>query len=347
MSSLNKKTSHLCLKWSLLALWQLTQKDPYMCRLFIENQNTIKYLLEIVQNYSNVSLKELHQIKAAALRVLTYLSSNRDAIKQILSEIINNKCLTSIVLNQTEEVIIKETVGLLVQLTTPFIDSKEKSNDSIWDVLGNKSLINELVYCLTEIVRFISNNQIFLMASAALANITFLNVESLVKFDTLSILVNASKQRHDSDDFLLKDQIIALLANVSQKYPLEVVSSGGLIYLLNVLHSEAPDDSGSTQVALTRIKQKIAVALARLGAHKSTSKIIYKLDGVAKLVQLCKDPRERNYSDTVLLASIAALKRISQSIGRSPFKKLNATDLIDHKLQNSFIQYSTRNESLV
>lgn len=339
------------MKWSLLALWQLTQKDSYICRIFIENQNIIRYLLEIVENYCNVSEKEVVQIKAAALRVLTYISSNRDAIKEILEQLSSNQCLTSIALKETDGVILKETVGFLVQLTTPFIDSKEKSNDPILNV-ANKSLICDLVHCLTQIIRNTRNNQIFLMASAALANITFLNTEALVKFETLSVLVNASRQGQQFEtDLLLQDQIITLLANMAQKHPLEVVSSGGLIFLLTALHSGMPLSGGQTdeavEHAVARIQQKIAVALARLGTNKSCAKIILKLNGVEKLVHLCKNPRERNNSDTVLLASIAALKRLSQSIGRSPFKELNATDLIDLKLQNSFYQYSVRNESLV
>lgn len=320
-----------------------------MCRLFIENQNIIRYLLDIVHNYCHVSLTDLYQVKAAALRVMTYLCSNRDAIKQILDEIISKKCLSSMVFNESEEMITKEAVGLLVQITTPFIDSKDKqSNSDIWN-LSTKTLINELVHSLTEIIKTTNNNQIFLMACAALANISFMNTECLIKFETLSILINATKQRLDFDQLLLKDQVITLLANMSQKHPLEVVSSGGLIFLLNSLQSE-PNSVQIDQAAILaigRIQQKIAVALARLGTHKSTAKIIYKLNGVAKLVQLCKDPKERYYSDTVLLASIAALKRISQSIGRVPFKELNAIDLVDMKLQDSFMQYSMRNESLV
>lgn len=318
-----------------------------MCRLFIENQNIIEYLLDIVHNYCHVSLQDLYQVKAAALRVLTYLCANRDAIKQILNEIISKKCLSSMVLNEQEDIILKETVGLLVQITTPFIDSKDKvSNCEIWNI-STKNLINELVHSLTEIIRTTCNDQIFLMACAALANITFMNTDSLVKFETLNILITACKQRQDFDQLLLKDQVITLLANMSHRHPLEVVSSGGLIFLLNALHCETVDQDQNQILAIGRIQQKIAVALARLGTHKSTAKIIYKLNGVAKLVQLCKKPKERHYSDTVLLASIAALKRISQSIGRMAFKELNATDLVDMKLQDSFMQYSMKSESLV
>lgn len=325
-----------------------------MCRLFIENQNIINYLLDIVQNYCNISLQEVHQIKAAALRVLTYLCASRSAIKQIMDEIITNKCLSSLVLNESEEIILKETVGLLVQLTTPFIDSKDKQiySDELWNV-SSKSLINELISCLTEIIKTTGHDQIFLMACAAIANISFMNTDSLVKFETITHVINAAKRKDEFDRLLLIDQIITLLANASHKHPLDIVSSGGLMYLLNALNIRVDgqghhyQEDEAEQMAICRIQQKVAVAIARLAAHKSTAKIIFKLNGVHRLVHLCQDARQRNYSDTVLLACIAALKRISQSIGRSPFKELNALDLIDQKLKDSFAQYSHQKESLV
>ncbi|KPM09282.1 inscuteable-like protein [Sarcoptes scabiei] len=354
VSSLNKKSSHLCLKWSLLALWQLTQNDPYMCRLFIENQNIIHYLLDIVQNYCNVSLEEYYQIRAAALRVLTYLSANRDAVKQILIEFTSNKCLISNIFSETEEIILKETVGFFVQITTIFIDNKDRTimqnaNDGNSN-LSLKSLINGLVEGLTEILKSTENDQIFLMSCAALANISFMSTESLIKFETVSFILNSSSKRFQSSDQpLLKDQIITLLANLSQKHQLTVVSSGGLIFLINTLLEECPraNMEQSRIASMERIQQKIAVALARLGTHKSVAKIIYRLNGVERLIQICKSPKERNYNDTVLLASIAALKRISQSIGKLPFKELKALDLIDSKLQDTFMNYSRENTSLV
>lgn len=338
MAALNKRNSHLCLKWSLLALWQLTQKDPYMCRLFIESQNIVKYLLEIATSYANVCQQDVQHIKGAALRVLTYLCTSHAAIKDILFEITNLECLRPLVLGETEECVLKESIGLLVQLTTPCIDIKERTfNEEVWKA---KWLIGEITTCLAEVIKSTANSHIFLAACAAIANVSFMNTEQLVKRDTLAAIINAIKQNEHFDQILLKDQVVTLLANVSQRHPLEVVSSGGLIFLLNCLHLET-DDSVEDEQAKSRIQQKVAVALARLGSHRSTAKIIVRLKGVARLVQLCKEPRERNYNNTVLLAAIAALKRISQTIGtKTPFVELDALDLVEQKLQHSFNQYS-------
>lgn len=381
----SKRTrSHLCLKWSLLALWQLTQKDPYMVRLLIEhgNHSIIEHLLEIVQyssanNFNHSTPQEMSQIKAAALRVLTYLSANSDAVRAILRSFSSSRSnkrffsITSIfeslddhLEKATDEGVLKEAVGLLVQLTTPFIDSKERQQQASSEepeTLASKSLLNELVHVLTEIARRNNgNSQIFLMTAAALANITFLSTETLVKYETLGVLVSAARQLQNLQDFdggdhnqpsdhLLQDQIITLLANMAAKHPLEVVSSGGLIYLLDaLLHEEENyfdqnsfDGSTAFFANRARVQQKIAVAVARLATNRSCAKIILKLGGIAKLVRLCKNPSERAHSDTVLLAAIAALKRLSTSVGRGPFKDLGATDLIDEKLQTSFQTYSS------
>ncbi|KAH9401041.1 hypothetical protein TYRP_002627 [Tyrophagus putrescentiae] len=408
--------SHLCLKWSLLALWQLTQKDPYMVRLLIEQQQNyhhqngggiIESLLEIVQHYEGGggSGQEATQIKAAALRVLTYLSSNREAVRAILralsptssstnSQTPQKNSTTTTTSTSVDEGLLKEAVGLLVQLTTPFIDSKEQQQQqhkhSSWDdadcPLAPKSLINELVAVLTDIARRNSssnsgsNGQIFLMTAAALANITFLSTETLVKYETLGVLVGAARQlrqhhqqqqnnfnyqRHhhhhhhyhhhqqhqQSSEHLLQDQIITLLANMAAKHPLEVVSSGGLIYLLDaLLHDEEEEEvvegggGGEMDFENSTTPPPTPTTPTTLPSTliaPACAKIILKLGGIAKLVRLCKCPAERAHSDTVLLAAIAALKRLATAVGRKPFHELGATDLVDEKLQASFQAYSS------
>lgn len=347
--ALYKRSSHLCLKWSLLAYWQLTQNDAYICRIFIESHNIIKPLIDTVNNYSSISLAEQQQIKAASLRVLTFLCINKEAVKQIFDECVSSKCIISLVLNESSDIIVREAVGLMVQLTTPFIDSTDKTyNNDMWN-LSAKVVINDLAHCLTEVAKTTCNQEIFLLTCAALANISFMDSDSLIKNETLNVLVNASRQRINFNEILLKDQIITLLANIARKYPLEVVGSGGLVFLLCSLQVRPAVSLQRHHelLAIERIQQKVSVALARLGSHKSVAKLIFKLNGVHRLIHLCKDAKERNFSDTVLLASIAALRRIAQSIGKMPFKQLDCLDLIELKLQETFVLYTSKNESIV
>ena len=73
-----------------------------------------------------------------------------------------------------------------------------------------------------------------------------------------------------------------------------------------------------------------------------------------RLVQLCKDPSERNYSDAVLVAALAVLRRLKNSLEaenfdlRPVFEQLDASDLIQPKLVDSFMEYSaSKQESYV
>jgi hypothetical protein len=71
---------------------------------------------------------------------------------------------------------------------------------------------------------------------------------------------------------------------------------------------------------------------------------------VDRLVQLCKDPSERNYSDAVLVATLAVLRRLKNSLEaenldlRPVFEDLNASDLVQPKLVDSFMEYSTNKQ---
>src|SRR5688500_2468727 len=107
---MRNKTSHLCLKWSLLALWQLTRNDAYICRIFIECHEVIKPLINIINNYSSLTLKSEQEVKAAALRVLTQLCINNEAVKHIFNECVSGKSIIELVLNDSCDLIVREAV---------------------------------------------------------------------------------------------------------------------------------------------------------------------------------------------------------------------------------------------
>lgn len=285
------------------------------------------------------------QQKAAALRVLTYMSVNQEAIEQIFSELEAGANIVNLLSWERNDVVLKEAIGLLVQITLPFIDMKKRKDNRQQDMLRGIPL-KSLVRALTNVARSPCGRELFLLVTAALANISFLEADSFRDNETCSTLVGMSKQRPSlTDDVPLKDQIITVLANIAAHHPLEIISSGGLVYLLSALQLR-PDESVDA-VAVERIQQKTAAALARLGTHKSCAKLLERLNGIQRLVELCKIPKLRNYSDTVLLAALAALRRISSTLGKVPFKQLNALDLVELELCDSFVLYSHKSESYV
>ena len=64
-------------------------------------------------------------------------------------------------------------------------------------------------------------------------------------------------------------------------------------------------------------------------------------------VDVVKDGALRNYSDAVLVACLAVLRRVAHHCGHGVFDSLDARDLIDPKLMDSFLEYSSKQESYV
>lgn len=91
--------------------------------------------------------------------------------------------------------------------------------------------------------------------------------------------------------------------------------------------------------ALERIHQKTAVAFARLSTDPTTTKMILKYGGLKQLIDLCKLSHKRNHSDTVLIACIAALRKMAKVISRETFRYYNSLDLIELELNQALEIY--------
>lgn len=383
----------ICCKWALLALWQLTQNDAYICRIGVQSGCLIKQLLKLStvgcgsNPKSTLSLDP--QLRASALRILTHLSNNPDAITQMFQAEPGSNLITLLSFEQSE-LVLKEAVGLIVQVTMPLIDCKKASSSASSASLAASKGASEksssskcpgasealvkvipvkiLVKALTNLARVCDSKELFLLISASLANISFFEKDSFIDNESCNVLLTCVKGRAAfNQDIPLKDQIVTILANVASSYPLEVISCGGLVFLLAALEmrptpvNELSDFNESTYFgddnkeevtagewsAIERIQQKVSAAMARLASNKSAASLLVRLNGVARLVNLCRNASERNYSDTVLLASLAALRRIAAATGITPFKQLHADDLIESSLRDSFFACSSQAESYV
>lgn len=194
--------------------------------------------------------------------------------------------------------------------------------------------------CITFLVftaRVTMSKELFLLITASLANISFLESQSFIQSETCHILMTSVRHRSSfHSDLQLKDQVITILANIASCHPLEIVSSGGLVFLLSCLElrpaavaarassssslspSRSPSSpscsppsgsvghlTGDPSLAIERMQQKIAAALARLASNTSCASLLLRLNGVRRIIDLCRSPKERNHSDTVLLACLA------------------------------------------
>ena len=85
----------------------------------------------------------------------------------------------------------------------------------------------------------------------------------------------------------------------------------------------------------------------RLCNDKRLAEEVVRLEGLGRLVELCKNESERVGSDGVLVACLAAVRKIAAAVGPEKFKNLDATELVEPRLLDSFLIFSSRNESFV
>ena len=72
-----------------------------------------------------------------------------------------------------------------------------------------------------------------------------------------------------------------------------------------------------------------------------------KLNGHVRLVELCKCERARLRSDGVLVSCLAAVRKISAVCGPGHFAALDASELVEPRLLDAFLIFSSKNESFV
>jgi hypothetical protein len=74
---------------------------------------------------------------------------------------------------------------------------------------------------------------------------------------------------------------------------------------------------------------------------------VVRLDGLSRLVELCKKESSRIGSDGVLVACLAAVRKIAATVGPEHFQCLDASELVEPRLMDSFLIFSSKNESFV
>ena len=94
--------------------------------------------------------------------------------------------------------------------------------------------------------------------------------------------------------------------------------------------------------------------ISRLCNSTKVCRDLIRLNGVDRLVELCQNPSERNYSDAVLVSCLAVLRRLNANLEseqnaelKTILKQLKADDLVKPNLVDSFVEYSAKQESYV
>ncbi|XP_078719935.1 protein inscuteable homolog isoform X2 [Lampetra fluviatilis] len=146
-----------------------------------------------------------------------------------------------------------------------------------------------------------------------------------------------------------KDQVVTVLANlaVTERGRAEVMSCQGLVLLMSCLEAEpAASASPGEAAACERGQQRAAVALARLARSPSACRTAVHLGCVSRLAVMCRVPAERSHSDGVLLACLAAVRRLGVACPGS-LGPLDSLQLVTPRLRDAFLLCSETRESFV
>ncbi|PAA78314.1 hypothetical protein BOX15_Mlig003374g1 [Macrostomum lignano] len=289
-----------------------------------------------------------------ALRVLSYVCCVEESIRRFDQS--NGLATVSGILGElgNSELVRAEAAGVVAQLTSPYILGKGK------DLLGClTSHAESLVKSLTLLCKEADCHDVFLLASAAIANITFISpasFEYMLKYNTVRALVDAC-QLSKAASLFAKDQVATVLANMAAyAWCHQSLTRHNAIELLLHFLSESPmgscrysssSSSGVQSSACERLQQKAAIALGRLARDASAAQIVVELTGANRLAQLCRRPEERNNSDAVLVAALAALRQIHDSVGSEDLEERDVVQLIRPRLSEAFLACSRLDESYV
>ncbi|ROT70504.1 Inscuteable-like protein [Penaeus vannamei] len=235
-----------------------------------------------------------------------------------------------------------EAAGVLAQVTSPWVEDNHR-------LAGLHDNMDAIVAALTGLAERTRSAEIFLLASAALANLTFLDggcVGAMRRAGTARVLLRAARG-NPSISIFTKDQIATVLANLagSRGGGEEVVPRGRVVLLALLNTRPAPSHRLPEVATAERVQQKSAIALSRLCGDADVARKVAQQGGAERLVQLCKDEGERNQSDAVLVACLAALRKMASSLGSDELRDMDAAELVEPRLLDSFLTYSSRQES--
>ncbi|XP_015380018.1 PREDICTED: protein inscuteable homolog [Diuraphis noxia] len=285
-------------------------------------------------------------VRSAALRTLAMVCCSSDSIRQfekaggveILSDVLGGK-------NRSEKEL-TDAVSVLAQITAPWIEDNHVVN-------GLSEYLDTIISSLTYLVETTQSSETLLLSSAALANITFMEpnaIWTILNMGTAGSLIEAVRKNGTKSSVFLQEQTATLLANmaaVPEARPHMAANHAvvALLCFLQVRHS--PLQRVPEILAAERLQHKTAIALSRLCSDVEVSKQFVELEGVNRLIRLCKDERERNHSDGVLVACLASLRKIAANCGKEIMNQYDAAELIEPRLLDSFLLYSSKQESYV
>ncbi|XP_028915175.2 protein inscuteable homolog isoform X1 [Ornithorhynchus anatinus] len=318
-------------------LFGLAQEGAPLCRI-IAKEGGVLALFKICRQ------DRFRRLYPRTLRTLASICCVEEGIRQ-LDKVDGILCLVDILTDDSHsEATRAEAAAVVAQITSPHLTFTQH----LTSFLEN---MEEIVTALIKLCQEASSGEVFLLASAALANITFfdsISCETLLQLSAMKVLLEACSDKRRVDTPYTRDQIVTILANVSilDQCTSEIIQENGVQILVQMLSEKSPSGSPVEIAACERVQQKAAVTLARLSRDPDVAREAIRLRCVPRLIELCRSPSERNSSDSVLVACLAALRRLAvicpAGLDDSDFQQLVKPRLVD-----SFLLCSNMEESFV
>nr|XP_022908020.1 protein inscuteable homolog [Onthophagus taurus] len=331
--SLEYAENEMDLRAKITGLTWICQRHPEVLKILSES-TTIQNLLILCEKCDGSS------VKALILRALTTLCCNSLGVRkfekssgiQTISDIIYERARP-----EPEK---SEAIALLAQITAPWIEDNNKIN-------GLQEHGKKLISALTDFLQTTSCCQNLLLTTAALANLSSMEPKSIkyiLNHDTIKILFEAVRKRGPTTSIFLLEQVSTLIANVSsvEMARNQLARDEVPKVLMCFLHTDRFKED-----IFKRLQQKSIIALSRVSSEPDAAFQIVQCGGIKKLVELCRDKSARYDSDAVLVATLATLRRIAENCGTSSIDTQDVQELVEPRLLDSFLAYSTQTESLV
>ncbi|CAH0553065.1 unnamed protein product [Brassicogethes aeneus] len=332
VDNLEYPKSDLDLRATVTGITSVALRNEELIEMFTK-ADIIPILLILCEKCEGSSLRTL------LLRALSTMCSNTKAVRQfekysgvqIIADTLDEECRP-----EPER---SEVVALLAQVTAPWIEDNHS-------VKGLVEYSRSLVKSLTKFASATKCCQNLLLCVAATANLSSMDnnsVKYMIQNNTVEVYLRALKTKGSSSIYLL-EQLATLIANMSaidaaRSHLSGVDTAAALLYFLQACRCGEDIEK--------RLQQKTMIALSRLCGDADFAKQVVKLGGTVKLVYLCREKKQRYDSDAVLVAALATLRKIADVCGSAVLSAQDAQELVEPKLLDSFLAYSTQNESYV
>jgi hypothetical protein len=170
------------------------------------------------------------------------------------------------------------------------------------------------------------------------------SLEYMKKLSTVRTLLERVQVSPFTSVFV-RDQVVTVMANVAADADEseEVMQHDGILFLASQFEARMDDvNTAAEQAAVERILKKSAIAMCRVSKGEEQCRSLEELGVVQRAVELCKCPFARNYSDAVLVACLALLRRV-----RSFLPLAIDQNLLQESIVDSFRELSIHQESYV